>query len=421
MVLALVCSASPLVASPEAAEHYERGRAAFLSGDYRRAVELLEASVGGAPNHLGYRLLLARAYEFGGQSVEAEAALVEIVKRQPKHREAAVALARRYFKRQAYAAVVEVLQPLRPPANDYEAYHLLGTALYYKDRLEEARRMLARAIAADDSHADDHRLLGDIALAQERFALAIEAYEQAQSQGLDDARLHFKLATAYFRLRNHLGDIRRRTITGGQADTVQAEGYVIEAVPSERDTFYVSPPASAVFHAQKARDLGLDSPELRLLLGDIWLAVRRYDRALTEYQEVEARVPQSRRGAFYLNYARASLGAGDPEGYLVRLKQAAELDHAAYAPLLGQAYVNVAELHNQEGDTNKYLHYMRLAVKHAPESSDLHYRLGNALWEAGRRADAERHWRITLELRPDHPDRIRMLELIRTTRMEHVN
>ena len=420
-LLAAVCSAGSAVASPSAAELYERGRAALLRGDYQQAIELLEDAVARDPDHLGHRLLLARACEYDGRPAWAEAEFGEIVKRQPQHREAALALARGCFERQAYARVVELLQPLRAEADAYEVHHLLGTALYHEGKLAEARRELTQAVACDGSNAADHRLLGDIALTQEKFALAVEAYEKANRLGLDDAQLHLMLATAHFRLRNYLGDVQRRTIEHGRSGTIREPGYVLESDPFAGDSFYVSPPRSAIFHAKKALELGLDSPELHLLLGDIWLEARRHERALAEYRDIEPRVPRARLGAYCYNCARALLGAGDSEGYLARLRMAAELDGPAYAPLLEPAYLRVAELCNQDGDVRKYIEYVRLAVKHAPDSSDLRYRLGNALWESGSQQEAVRQWRITLELRRDHPDRARMLELIQATRLPNGN
>ncbi|MCK4660060.1 MAG: tetratricopeptide repeat protein, partial [Phycisphaerae bacterium] len=391
---------------------HERGRTALLSGDYAQAVKLLEEAVAGEPGHLGYRLLLARAYELSGRADQAEAALLEIVKRQPQHHEAAMGLARRCFQRQEYDRVVKLLEPPAADAKDYELCHLLGTALHHEKKLDQARRYLSQAIARDASHCRDHRLLGDIAMAQGRFALASEAYAQALHLSPGDASLHFKLAGAYFKARNYLGKTRRRVVEGGEPGTIHQVGYLLDPVPGEVGMFYVTPPCSAVFHAQKAHDLGLDCPELHLLLGDIWLEVRRYRRALLEYRGIEGRVPQQHRADYHYSYARAELAVGDPQGYLAHLKKAVEINRSAYGPFLEQAYAKVAEFYNQEGNLPQYIHYLELAVKSAPESSDLRFRLGNALWESGRREDAVRQWRITLELRGNHPDRERMLQLI---------
>jgi len=404
------------LATPDAPEPCECGRAALLSGDHAQAVKLLEKVVESEPGQLDCWLLLAQAYELSGRPDESKRALQEIVKRQPRHRAAAMALARRCFDRLAYAKVIEILEPLRAGAGDYELCHLLGTALFHEGKLDEARRSLTRAVASDATHPQDHSLLGSIAMEQGRFALAVEAYERANRLGRNDAVLHFELATAYFRLRNYLGDVRCQTVKGGEPDTIAEPGYLIEFVPGECDVFRISPPRSAVFHARMALYLGLDSPKLHLLWADIWLGVRRYARAVAAYSEIETRVPPSRRGAYCYDYARALLGAGDAEGYLARLQEAAKIDPAAYVPLLGQAYMNAAEVYNQEGNVRKHIEYMRLAVQHSPTSSDLRYRLGNALWEDERREEAALQWRILLELQPDHRDRTRLLGLIQATR-----
>jgi len=91
-------------------------------------------------------------------------------------------------------------------------------------------------------------------------------------------------------------------------------------------------------------------------------------------------------------------------------------DPDRYTPKLAQAYLKIADRYSQRGDVELYLHYLRLAVAELPETSRLHYRLGNAFWEAGQKIPAARHWQLTLELEPNHPDRLRMLELIRAVR-----
>ena len=372
---------------------------------------------------------VATAVWFPGQTAaaeeprpdEAEQVLEEIVKRRPQHRAAAVALARRHFDRQAYAQVVEVLEPLRGGARDYEVGHLLGTALFYEGKLEKSRRALTEAVARDGTHAQDHYLLASIAAKQGRFALAVEAYERANLLGRNDALLHLNLANAYFKLGNYLGDVRQQAVEDGEPGTITEDGYLIEPVPGSGGVFRISPPRSAVFHARKALDLGLARPELHLLWGDLWLEGRCYARAVAAYQAIDARVPPPRRGAFCHNYARALWGTGDAEGYVARMREAAQIDSATYAPLLGRAYLRVAESYSQEGKLSAHIDYLRLAVQHIPTSSDLRYRLGNALWEDGRHQEAVLQWRITLELQPDHPDRARLLDIIRLTRARSEN
>jgi tetratricopeptide (TPR) repeat protein len=373
---------------------------------------LLESAIAAEPARSAYRLLLAQAYDCANRPDDAETTLRALLAREPRHVEAALALARRLDQRKDSAAVIEILRPVAPHTKEYEVHHLLGAALFQTGAFDEARRSLTQATQTDPSHPQDFVLLGDLHQAQERFALAADAYEQALRGGLDEAELHFKLGTAYFRLRNTLGQTTRRTVSDGRPGTLCNAGYLLDPATGNPPKFEIAPPNSAVYQAYRARELGLRTWELDLLIADIWREARRFDRAVTEYQAVDQRVPPTHRATYCARYADALLGTGDRDGYLTRLREAADLDRAAYAPLIEPAYLRVVELYNQDGDAVKYLAFLESAVERLPGSSALHELLGQAFWEHGRPGDAARQWRITLELRPDHPDRARLLELI---------
>ena len=411
----IVLAGMPVAAvEPGASEECARGRAALTDGDFAEAVRLLEAAVKGTPDDLDCRFLLSRAYEADGKPRRAAAQLAEIVRRQPRHREAAVVLARRAFERNKFSRVVELLEPLRRRSDSLETCRMLGTAWYREGKLDDARRILTTALGRKGARAGDYELLGDIAMAQERFAIAVEKYAEALRRGSGGAAPHLKLARAYWGRGDYLGETARRVLQGGESGALLADGYVLDRVPGQPDVFVVSSTESAIFHAHQALKLGSNTTETRLLLGDVWLGARRWRRATAEYRRIKDQVPDAKRAAYFHSYARAVWGMGDVEGFVSRMERAAELDRATYGPLLGRAYVDAAEWYNQEGHLPKYIEYMRRAVARAPGSSELRYRLGNALGEHGRWDDAVLQWRIALELRPDHPDRARMLGLIRS-------
>ncbi|MHC4065905.1 MAG: tetratricopeptide repeat protein [Planctomycetota bacterium] len=328
-------------------------------------------------------------------------------------RPARLASARTYAEHGEYDKVIETLEALRDGGDDYEVSHLLGQAYFQTDNLPEARRCLQAAIEQKPKSAPDHCLLADTYLRQEKFALAAESYETAWRLGLDVADLHYGLATAYYKLKNYTGRIFYRTVEGGSAGRIVKDCYLIEPAPSQADRFIAAPQSSAIYHLQKAHDAGIDTPEAHLLHVDIWLRTGRYAQALAIFETLEERVDPPDRAEYYFAYARACLGADDRQGYLDRLEKAIALDPKTYRPRLVDAYRQVAARCNAEGDLQDYIRYLKLAVGEAPESHNLRYALGNALFEAGRQAGACRQWQITLELQPDHPDRTRMLELIR--------
>jgi tetratricopeptide (TPR) repeat protein len=281
----------------------------------------------------------------------------------------------------------------------------------YRAALAEAYERAGRRKEAAETHAR----IGDAYLVQGKGALAAESFKRADALGLNDPHLHVQLAKAYCAMEQFLGAVTSRRLKTATVGHIVSEGYVLEPVPNQPDTYRVCPPASAIYQLQAALDAGADSVEVYLLRADVWFYARRYDRALAAYRAVEDQVPNEERAAYYARSAEAALGADELEEYLARVERAIELDPETYGPRRGEAYRNLAERYTRRGDLAATIRYLELAIQEAPEAADLHYRLGNVYWETHRAADAADQWRITLELRPDHPDRNRMLTLIRST------
>ncbi|MCP4590549.1 MAG: tetratricopeptide repeat protein [bacterium] len=395
-----------------------QGRAALATGDLNEAIALLERSVLLDPDHLGCRLLLARAYASGGRTELAEETLREIVRRQPRHREAALSLAHRYAERREHAAVIEVLHAIRPTTADSELERLRSASLLELGRLEEARRSLERIVASGQAGTTDYRRLGNIHFHGKRYALATEAYTACYQHESDDAELHVRLAVCYHHLGAQLGAVSAQTVEKGQPGSIVDDYYLIAPHADDPRLFDVAPRESAIYHVQRALDSGEDSPDLHLLHGDVWLEAGRWAKALAHYRAIEPRVAPAQRARYLFQHARALWGTEDFEGHLARLQEASRLDRVTYGPRLCEAYTLVARRYNQAGDLTRYIETMRQAVRCTPESAALHYQLGNALWEDGQHDAAVRRWRITLESDPDHADRERMLELIRKMRAQ---
>ncbi|GAA2317240.1 tetratricopeptide repeat protein [Nonomuraea roseoviolacea subsp. roseoviolacea] len=84
----------PIERIDELAEEYERGRLFFDSKDYIGAARILAEVVAAAPDNLGARLLLARAYYHSAQLGRAEAQLRLILERDPAEEYACLLLGR---------------------------------------------------------------------------------------------------------------------------------------------------------------------------------------------------------------------------------------------------------------------------------------------------------------------------------------
>jgi tetratricopeptide (TPR) repeat protein len=168
-----------------------------------------------------------------------------------------------------------------------------------------------------------------------------------------------------------------------------------------------------VYHVRAALDGGLDTPEVHLLHARVWLRAGRPERALDILRKREHRLPEKERGDFWHAYGQAALAADELETSLRCLKQAVTCDPVRYEPSLLEAYRALADRYSRRGDLAAYVRCLEAACDLAARDPELHYRLGNAYWEAGRHADAARQWQITLELDPDHPQRARLLDRLR--------
>ena len=63
-----------------------------------------------------------------------------------------------------------------------------------------------------------------------------------------------------------------------------------------------------------------------------------------------------------------------------------------------------------------YIQYLKLAVNEAPRKAGPHLKLGNACEEAHKPAEAIVQWRMVLDIEPDHPQRMALLDRIKKAR-----
>ena len=414
-LLLTVCGAQePEADQPTEAEtHYQTGRDFLLVGDYDQAIEHLRQAVEADGTKTSYRLSLARAYHYAGQNDQAETQLKTILEAMPDHVEAGQLLAQISAEREDWEAVVAVLEPLLTYRHDYTTYHLLATAKYNLDDYDQARTYFEKAIELNPESVTDHRDLGNIYLASSLYARAAESYRHALTLGADSPLLRYKLASAYFNLRNYFGQISVVTVAAGEPDTINAGWYLIEPVTGQVDTFLAAPEASAIYQIAKALADGIeDRPDVHVLKANIYLNARRYAKAYEMFGELQETVTDEDKPLFLYYFAQAAFGTERYDDYLRLLNEAVELDAETYEPTLVEAYVKLAEVHNQAGDFDKYVECLDLAVQASPQTASLHLELAYAYEEVRDYAKAISHWQMVLDLEPDHPDRTALLNLI---------
>jgi|GEM_PF-6976589 len=235
---------------------------------------------------------------------------------------------------------------------------------------------------------------------------------------MDSPVLRYKLGSAYFNLRNYFGRVSYQTIQSGAGGTISGPFYLIEAVPGSKDRFLCAPEASAIYQIARAVDDGIeDRVDIHVLRGTIFLNARRFSQAYTIFEELGPRIPDEDKALFHYYFAQAAFGCGQYQRYLELLQEAIQLDPDSYQSTLVDAYLKVADQYNQEGDLDKYIELLGQAVVENPTSASLHLRLGDALAEADRNAEAVVQWRMVLDLQADHPKRLELLGRIQTAHM----
>jgi tetratricopeptide (TPR) repeat protein len=398
----------------DAATLYEQGRNSLFRGKYEDAIKSLKAAVEADEKQTSYQLYLARAYRYAKQPEQSEKLLTEILKLAPDHVEAGQLLAEVYYSREKWKAVTDTLEPLLKYRHDFPTYHMLAEAAYNQDDHENARKYYREAIKLNPDSGPDHYQLGNIYLAENRFALAARSYEKALQLGLDSVVLHYKLASAYFNLRNYFGRISVATVKAGEPGTISGNLYLIEQVPGKKDVFRVAPERSAVFHIERAIEGGLaERADTQMLLANVYLNARRYDRAYEMYEKLGDMVPEEDAALYAFYFAQSAFGVRKYDAYLEQLHAAVKLDPEAYGSALVDGYLQVADRYNQGGQLDKYIEHLAMAVNESPQTTSLHLKLGNAFEDARKYENAVQQWRLVLDLEPDHPERTRLLNLIR--------
>lgn len=405
-----------------AEKHFQEGRQALFQGKYEAAIELLKKAVDEDKTKTSYRLHLSRACYYAGDEQEAEKLLSNILKETPDHIEAGQLLAEIYAKQKKWKGLIDVLEPLLKYRHDYPTYHLLAEAEYNLSNYEKARKYFEEAIKLNPKSGSDYYQLGNIYLAGNFFALAAESYQSALRLGIEIPVLHYKLGSAYFNLRNYFGKISTVTVKAGKAGTISDNWYLIESVPGKKDLFRAAPSTSAVYQVAKAIDSGIEeTSDIKFLFANIYLNARRYKHAYEMFNKIEAKIPEEDKPLFYYYYAQSAFGVRRYDEYLTLLQKAIELDKATYASALVDAYTKVADRYNQAGRLDEYIKYLGKAVQESPETASLHLKLGHAFEEGQEYAKAIMQWQMVLDLEPDHPRRMELLNLIEKYRKQLTN
>lgn len=395
-----------------AQEDFQKGVDLLYQGKYGEAAGFLRRAIEKDPDRAEYQIFLARALFLEGKKGEAEDLLKAIVEEHPDQADAAIFLSEILVEKKDWKEVIRVLKITLDYRHTYLVHHRLAEAYYYQDNHKEALKNYLEAVKFHSKSARDHYQLGNIYLSRARYSTALEYYSKAASLGMDSGLLHFKMGTAYFNLKNYLGKVTTTEVKGETPGKISGGLFLIDQVPGKPNTFTAAPEESAIYHVQKAVDMGIDLPEVSFLKANIFYNSGHFDKALPLYEALQGKLKGDNLDLFHFYLGKTLFEKERWEESLEYFMKAAESNPKVYSNSLEEGYFRVALRLRREGDWKSCIHYLQEAIAISPRNPAYHLCLGNAYRELKEMDKAVVQWRLVLTLQPDHPEKEKLLEWI---------
>ena len=131
------------------------------------------------------------------------------------------------------------------------------------------------------------------------------------------------------------------------------------------------------------------------------------------YASLGDMIPEEDAALYAFYFAQSAFGVRKYDSYLKQLQKAVALDPEAYKSALVDGYLQIPDRYNMAGQLGKYIDHLTMAVNGSPQTTSLHLKPGNAFEDAREYQHAVQQWRLVLDLEPEHPERTRLLNLIR--------
>jgi len=390
----------------------EEGQKAFFRQDFETALKHFLVAVEKGKDDPNYLYFLGNTYLKMGRKEEARKTLEALLEKKPHHVNATVALADLLYEERDWEQVAKLLKAIVEFKHNYHIYHHLADAQYFLGGLREARKSYEEAIKLNEASAADHYQLANIFLAQLKYSRAADEYNRALDLGKKEAIVHYKLGMAYFNMRNYLGKIEKRKYLKAKPGQVLDESFLIEAVPGEADFYYCAPKRSCVYHLKRAVDAGIDAPELRFAYANVFFHTRRYREADKLYQAIEKEINEENKALYYYYYGQVKFRLKDFDAYIAHVRKALELDEEVYGHTLVEAWQAVAGHYGKMENLPKQIEYLKLCINAEPSNAAFHRSLGDACLKQKNFAEAVAQWKLVLEINPDHPDQMILMNLI---------
>lgn len=285
-------------------------------------------------------------------------------------------------------AKTHYLSVLQQDPEHADALHSLGTIDAREGRLDDAERLVRKAIALRPLKAAFINSLGNLLKARGKLDEALSMYEQAARLQPDLATAHSNLADIMLQTGNPDGAVEAAfralkvdpNLAGGYAVLGRAMnnlGRLDEAIDAFRRAVVIRPDYAPAYdylgHALRAK-------------GEITEAREAFEHAL----EINKELPSA-----WHNLATVRMLEGDPEGAIKAFERARDLRPKHVSTLL-----NLAIAYHTCSRFRRAVETYREAIELQPANPLLHLNLGLVRVEERRTEEAERCLRKAIELDP---------------------
>jgi tetratricopeptide (TPR) repeat protein len=230
-----------------------------------------------------------------------------------------------------YLAAIALAAPSAPDAS--APYLGLSLLLASQDRTSEAKERLAEAKAKLPDSAAMARAFGEVALAEGRYADAIDDFRRSLEKDERDVSARFRYAVALRRGR-HFDE------AATEFDAVAAADKDFPGLALERGLMFEQSGKveEALAQFEGALKKAPDDPDLQLRVASMYVVVGRHDDGVAILKKVLQARPNSAEAAHFMGRALFGKSRGNTEPEALRsLKRAIELDknraefHLVYA------------------------------------------------------------------------------------------
>jgi tetratricopeptide (TPR) repeat protein len=219
-----------------------------------------------------------------------------------------------------FVAAIAMVDPAAPDAS--APYLGLSLLLAAQDRTSEAKERLAEARSKLPDSAAMARAFGEVALAEGRYADAIDDFRRSLEKDERDVSARFRFAVALRRG-------RRFDEAATEFDAVASADKDFPGLALERGLMFeqAGKVEQALAQFEGALKKAPDDPDLQLRVASMYVVVGRFDDGLAILKRVVQVRPNSAEAAHFTGRALFGKSRGNTEPEALRnLKRAAELD-----------------------------------------------------------------------------------------------